>query len=752
MRDMKMKSIFTVFLSITLATQVSAATSCKSIRDEIDYINNKQNQLEVKVGTENMTLEQAKKARDSELAKAMAMQALLDIKNDYFDYVKDVANNDFRSIMGDSALEVLDKAEENMQKVVKFSLLHNTLKEMRTHQSTDVLNELKAKPGNAYFSDAWGADRDLYDYIDECKSRSGGISDNFDKLSKGLEGKQLEEHNLAKTEELRTHKIACDNSKKILSDIDKLSDDSRFKVEETINSYGKLMQKVHDLDSSSLKDELDRHYNLITDLNSVKFDANGNKEITKDKKAFNLLTSQYDHFSKHYDNVKAGNDTILSEAAKMKPELRVFKNKKDFNSISKGINAIKQICSKTALSDCGLLAKSNNETLNDFKEQLKALSETVGIDLNEDKIFDFEKKKKKQDKLNADTNKRIQKFKDKLKALQARSGILKDKSENMADEDAVAYSELSEVAKELGCNGTISKKGSIDLLKNNSTLEKCLKHIENGVGAGEAIKAYSENVKKYDDAISKAMRADKEFKDYEHLKHITVMAYTTSCGTANTKERKISLIDYDQSCMKDSFSRNPAVEGLFEKTSDAVSELIAEDYIRHLSDDGNKDFVSDRGTWMKLNSKYCKEVDNESCTDEDPSKRPKMCTTCNYVKSHKENLFKYNQTRKNRRLPKGQYIEWDSSTQKMVRKKHPVSNLYAHTAMYISKNLGGILGPRASLWGFKSNLIQQENNAKFMKQQYHWQAQMQERIDLSNPALFGNFYGTTPTMMGFPVY
>ncbi len=748
---MKMKSIFTVFLSFTLATQVSAATSCKSIRDEIDYINDKQNQLEVKVGTENMTLEQAKKARDSELAKAMALQALLDIKKDYFDYVKNVAENDFRSIMGDSALEVLDKAEENMQKVVKFSLLHNTLKEMRIHQTADIANELKVKPGNAYVSDMFGADRDLYDYIDECKSRADGISSNFDKLSKGLIGKGLEEHNLAKTEELRTHKIACNNSKKILSDVDKLSDDSRFKVEETINSYGKLMKKVHDLDSSSLKTELDRHYHLLTNLNSVKFDGSGNKEISKDKKAFNLLTSQYDDFSKYYDNVKAGNDTILTEAAKMRPELRVFKNKKDFNSISKGINTIKQLCSKNALSDCGLLAKGNNETLNDFKDQLKALSETVGIELNEDKIFDFEKKKKKQDQLNADTNKRIQKFKDKLKALQARSGILKDKSDN-TDQDNIAYSELTEVAKELGCSGTISKQGEIDLLKNNSVLEKCLKHIEKGVGAGEAIKAYSENVKKYDDAISKAMRADKEFKDYEHLKHITVIAYTTSCGSANTKQKKVGLVDYDQRCMNENFSRSPAVEGLFETTNNAVSELIAEDYIRHLSDDGNKDFVADRGTWIKLNSKYCQEVDAETCSDTDVSKRPKMCTTCNYVKSHKENLFKYNQTRENRRLPKGQYIEYDSSTQKMVRKKHPVSNLYAHTAMYISKNLGGILGPRASLYGFKSNLIQQENNAKFMKQQYHWQGQIQERIDLTNPGLFGNFYGTTPTMMGFPVY
>ncbi len=241
MRVSLKRSIISTFIAAGMLTQ-SYASSCDELKKEIQSISDLQEE-QIKIphighkegqpNPEMMTMKEAKKNRDKDLARAFALQALLHIKKDYDNLEKALSKEiKIEDLLNDQEIEMkkegeettkispkslFKNAEENLEKVYKYGLLRNYTNMMALEQALDSTYENRMDTRNI-FQRMDAPSTDIKEYMENCERRIGkyvgykiGIKDNLEEaveLDSSVQGEvtQIIDHHskiCSQTQELR---------------------------------------------------------------------------------------------------------------------------------------------------------------------------------------------------------------------------------------------------------------------------------------------------------------------------------------------------------------------------------------------------------------------------------------------------------------------------------------------------------------------------------------------------------------------
>jgi hypothetical protein len=773
MRERAMKHILIFATSVGLAMPSYATSQCQDIKAEIQNINEMQNDITVKSpfpNGENMDLRTAKKNRDALLAEALAMQALINIKNDYNEVNRKLHGSTIQKVLTKEAMEVFKDVKKNMEKIYTYGLVKNSVKAMALAQVLDQSYEKHAESSKRFNTSYDAPSKDLFTYMETCKRRTwdlagrSGLKDNLNEnVADQAEKNAGDEAGKQRDRIIADFNRNCDQTQKLFKHL-KNDPEMMGLMQKQLKNLSGLYTQIGD--NSSLK-------NLATQVAEHDIYLQANADDTEFNKRIDSSYNQIgvDTFNRNFDAYHSLYSEIKREAKTRLDGLAAQVDSKvdsaitaknlgadmlfsadqggdEFKAFTNAIKAVEKKCLNVSLEKC---TTSNDPSLTKFKQMLSDYATKMDKRLEPSAIF------AKGNELSQEKDGLQQKIKQRFADLKQKMDNLlkKHQASGVAGAGDIFTKDaaLMETLKNLGCDKFAQNlEADITKINNNSGIGKCLNDNLTKEKINEKLSATRDTIKKYDNVINAAMNSDKKFRDLEKIKYISSLNYTTSCNSNGAAEvTEVSLIGTDDACLKKYFQTDPnnsinaSVSGLMKETNNAISEFLADDFIKELGD--GKDFIKDRSTWLSLKQEYCSDIELDTeCSAED-----KMCNSCKFVEKHKQEVYYYNDKIERNKLSKGMYREWDPVRKKMVRKKHPISNIYAHTAKYFAKNLGAFMMPRIGMYQFRTGLIQAEQNAMFMKQQYHWQQQINENM-LTNPALFNNFYGTSPSVgMGMPI-
>jgi len=771
--NVKKYLISTLTISV-LGLQAAYGQSCNDLKNEIKDINKKQGETEITVDGEKMSLEEAKKQRDSELARALALRALIHVRNDYRDVEKSLNNVSLDMLLTPEASKLFKDAEKNMETVYKYGLLRNYVNMMSLEQALDQSYENRMDSNSKYVPDIDRGAVNLYDYMKKCDNRVGsflgikyGMSDNLkeyiDNEEMGSPG-QAQRATENATKIIAHHNQLCNQTKQmfeILGDEAKLPG-MQDNIKQTLNNMSGLYETIRNSgrengDWSTMHEAVEEHRALLDGFNGknpfdqIYAEANKKPFDRTFNAAFAIVEQGDGTLAKAYGDVATQLEGGVLKGANLPVGTSTEQDRKDYEKFQSALGSLKEKCLGKPVSKCKGVTQETKDTFANYLSKFQK----GGTKINGVSAFDLDSLEKKKNseyakKVEDESNKYADKINNLKKKYHGRSGI----SFLNSIQSLFSDGKLSECSKYTNLLITSSNPNDLDRIQEKRKLGECLNKNLDAQFVEDSLSQAREDIKKYDDEIAKATRANKEFNDLEKLKFISNINYSHLCDPeSKVKSTSVSLIDSGDKCLGKYLGdlTSSRVSGLMNQTNNVITEFIADDYLRELGEAGQS-FAKDRKQWIKLTAKYCEGVDrNTNCSEDSDNK---MCNTCRYAIIHKQELYLYEQS-KAKKLKKGTYREYDSDLKKMVTKRHPISNVWAHTAMYLSKNLGGFMQPRAQMWNFKSNLLMSERNAGYMKQQYHWNQQLQGRIQLNNPNLFQNFYGVPGsvdiTNMGMPI-
>ncbi|EQC51117.1 hypothetical protein [Bacteriovorax sp. DB6_IX] len=746
-----------------MTTNPAYSQSCDKLAQEIKNINDKQNEETFEFKGKPITLKEAKAQRDATLAKALALQALVNIKKDYNDVQKQFGTLNLENLLTKDALKVFKKAEENFDKVYKYGLMRNYVNMMALQQTIDKNYEtIMDGKDNSYTPDLDKPMEDLFDYTKSCDRRI--VGNHVASMSFGLKNNLNEYVNKQSTPEafsqreliINQHKQLCDNAE-VMQDLFEsgkmpISEDQlRSELSNLNQLYG---QMVVDGDKSSMRDEVHKHAQLLNGYHTSGAAGVNNSYLQqmiaqRDRRpferdfkiAFDMVNIQNGgELAKAYEETRdkklKASESGLRGPTPLIGSKDTPENREYYKGIQQGYANLKKCEMMGNVEKCRALL--NSDSMKDFKDFISSNASLVGENsIGQNAIFDIDNlAKKKEDTLNDKVAARLGDIDKKLQNLGKRSGATDVDSLKSLQSYLKEYegSALGNCANHI--NGAVVQKAKLgECLANNLTSELVNKDLA----------VLSKDVAAYDQAIAQASRKSPTFADYERMKFIASINYSSRCDS-DYEASSVNLISPGDGCLSKHMGnlQSTKISGLFKQTNSAISDYFADNFLNEIGD-GGKSFVKDRDLWVRLSNSYCEGIDHTTkCSEEDNP----MCNTCVYTVKHRQEVFKYHEQSESKKLRKGVYREWDPARKRMVLKEHPISNLWTHTAMYFSKNIGSFMTPRIGMWNFKRNLLMAEQSGMYMKQQYHWQQQIKD-MSLSNPTLFQNFYGSYP--QGMPI-
>lgn len=701
-----------LFLSLAFNSLIYAAEvtqSCNpALANELNEISKKQNAI---IGDDKKALLELDEKRKSLEAEKVALLSIRKLQDEFRSTLAEIQKLNELQYLNVDAISLMRDIEKHINNVAAHQSLKKILDQMGNENDQSVFMEfVKAKRANGETANSINPFVDnFYNHMKNCDPKKSKQCKVF------LENfKSLEVSNVQGPSE--SNKAIIDESK----------------IKDIIDNYGDLLYYITEgkgTSSKKFQEAINKHNSILSsdDLLSSKvsiFEANS------DKKALETLMHLYRETS------------TKDSQGEIDAKLRVgstFLNDSEISTIQEAMKMINGPC-KVSTASCEKLISENDGAKN-FSDVLKKLNEKM--------------EQKTGKKYNLDEgvfSKNSQASKDEF--YQKIDSIFKRKL--VAFDNKGVPKEVREVCGPIQ-NIVDSPFATTQYLDNEDTLKtnlhKCLKELEQ-FNINEIINKNNKELAELDNSV-KAIINKPEFKQLEILKAALFDQYNNQCASTVGDDTEVPK------CGLTLFDHTKTVDRLSLEIQEAGKNIEVRNYLKYLGFSDDKDRFSDPSYWAKVLREQCNGYSESRAKEIDPDIENSdnkcgfsSCNACSAIAQFGKNAVLRQESMQYEDLPMHQYREYDRQTGRMVKKRHPIGSLAAHTLKYAAMNMSRIGAPLIATKRLQGNLWSMEQNALYTKQSIHWnnqyKTQMYNQLDLRNPNLFGNYLSSNSTM-GFPV-
>lgn len=701
-----------LFLSLAFNSLIYAAevtqTCNPALANELNEISKKQNDI---IGDDKKALTELEEKRKSLEAEKVALLSIRKLQDEFRSTLAEIEKLNKLQYLNEDAISLMRDIEKHINNVAAHQSLKKILDQMGSENDQSVFMEfVKAKKANGETANSINPFVDnFYNHMKNCDPKKSTqckvFSENF---------KSLEVSNVQGPSE--SNKAIIDESK----------------IKAVIDNYGDLLYYITEgkgTSSKKFQEAINKHNSILSsdDLLSSKvsiFEANS------DQKALETLMNLYRETS------------TKDSQGEIDAKLRVgstFLNDAEISTIQEAMKMIDGPC-KVSTASCEKLISENNGAKN-FSDVLKKLNEKMEQKTGKKYNLDEGVFSKNSQASKAEFYQKIDSiFKRKLVAFD-NEGVPKEVREVCGPIQNIFDSPFA----------TTQYLDNEDKLKTN--LHKCLKELEQ-FNINETLNKNNKDIAELDNSV-KAIINKPEFKQLEILKAALFDQYNNQCASTVGDDTEVPK------CGLTLFDHSKTVDRLSLEIQEAGKNIEVRNYLKYLGFSDGSDKFSDPSYWAKILREQCngysesraKEIDEETQNSEDECGFS-SCNACNAIAQFGKNSVIRQESMQYEDLPMHQYREYDRQTGRMVKKRHPIGSLAAHTLKYAAMNMSKIGAPLIATKRLQGNLWSMEQNALYNKQSIHWnnqyKTQMYNQLDLRNPNLFGNYLSSNSTM-GFPV-
>lgn len=708
--------LFTILNNFFAANFVFAEdkkTCNPALAKELEEISKKQKILLDSKSGEN--LEEIEKSIRSDEAQKIALLTLTNLQKEFNASIDEIKKMENQVYLSEDAANLIADLDKHVNNVAAHQSLRKTLDLITSPDGKGVLMDFinEKKLNGKTDINVW-YEKNFYNYMKGCDPENKPHCKNF-------------------LDNLSVYRSANQEGTKYESKFTIIDED---KIKNIIDNYGALLFYITEEGGDSspkFKEALAKHKAILNDdklvTNQVSlFSSDTDKEVVQ------TLINLYREVSKHEVHNSISPKLIVGNN---------FLDEGQIDILRRAKLKIDRECNKSNKSCAEVL--ENDTELKKFPEILKELASAISIKTGKEYNLDNIYSKNSED-FKEKTYKKIEEILRNNKVPDS-IAISKDFKDNCAP--------IQEV---LGAQKNASLQDMLDEGMTSEKYEECIKILEKPMDSlNKDIAAIDARLMKKEKQL-KDLIAGPEFKELEILKAALFNQYYSQCIKS-----KDDSDDNASKCGLTLFDHTKTVDHLTLLAEDINGTVEIRNYLKYLGFSDNKDKFSEPGYWASILRNQCKNYSSSASQDADEDQEDNMskcgfssCNACATIANLGKNAVVRQESARFVDLPMHQYREYDKKTGRMLIKRHPISSIVANTLKYASSNqvLGSVAGSLIGTQKLRGNLWSMQQNALYTKQSIHWnkqyQTQMYNQLDLRNPNLFGNYFGSTSTM-GFPV-